>query len=239
MCGPRPGRPSCATVHMTQIVCAISPDYCSAAAAICAAARRPTCSAPPATPTCRALRAALPALRARLAARRGVRALPERSAALRCDRGRARLRIPGRRARACAQVPRRAGGRGFSGQRTTTAHLAGRGRLRRSVPLSTARLRQRGYNHAGEIARTSPRKLELALRARPRYAAADGPAVRRAATQRARRLRCTRAIARASVAVVDDVMTTGATLNEVAKTLKDAGAARVVNWVVARTFTRD
>jgi hypothetical protein len=40
----------------------------------------------------------------------------------------------------------------------------------------------------------------------------------------------------ATVAVVDDVMTTGATLDELARTLKRAGAARVVNWVVARTL---
>ncbi|HEU4923590.1 MAG TPA: ComF family protein, partial [Burkholderiales bacterium] len=39
--------------------------------------------------------------------------------------------------------------------------------------------------------------------------------------------------------VVDDVMTTGATLNELARTLKDAGAAHVVNLVVARTFPPD
>jgi predicted amidophosphoribosyltransferase len=40
----------------------------------------------------------------------------------------------------------------------------------------------------------------------------------------------------ASVAVVDDVMTTGATLDEIAGVLKAAGAARVVNWVVSRTL---
>ena len=40
----------------------------------------------------------------------------------------------------------------------------------------------------------------------------------------------------ARVAVVDDVMTTGATLGELAKVLKRAGAARVENWVVARTL---
>ena len=48
--------------------------------------------------------------------------------------------------------------------------------------------------------------------------------------------RCTRSLAGARVAVVDDVMTTGATLNEVASVLKQAGAARVINWVVARTL---
>ena len=39
-----------------------------------------------------------------------------------------------------------------------------------------------------------------------------------------------------NVAVVDDVMTTGATLTEFAKTLKASGALRVENWVVARTL---
>jgi predicted amidophosphoribosyltransferase len=48
--------------------------------------------------------------------------------------------------------------------------------------------------------------------------------------------RCTRSLDGRRVAVVDDVMTTGATLDEVAQTLKKAGAAHVVNWVVARTF---
>ena len=38
------------------------------------------------------------------------------------------------------------------------------------------------------------------------------------------------------LAVIDDVMTTGATLEEFAKTLKRAGASRVVNCVVARTL---
>ncbi len=38
-----------------------------------------------------------------------------------------------------------------------------------------------------------------------------------------------------SVAVVDDVLTTGATLNELAATLKRRGAREVVGWVAART----
>jgi predicted amidophosphoribosyltransferase len=47
--------------------------------------------------------------------------------------------------------------------------------------------------------------------------------------------RCRRSLVGASVAVVDDVMTTGATLDEIAATLKAAGASHVVNWVIART----
>ena len=40
----------------------------------------------------------------------------------------------------------------------------------------------------------------------------------------------------AHIGVVDDVMTTGETLNEIAATLKRFGAARVTNFVFARTL---
>ena len=40
------------------------------------------------------------------------------------------------------------------------------------------------------------------------------------------------------LAVVDDVLTTGATLNELARVLRKAGAAEVAGWVVARTPPR-
>ena len=51
--------------------------------------------------------------------------------------------------------------------------------------------------------------------------------------------RCTRELIGGTVAVVDDVMTTGATLDEMARTLKRSGALRVVNWIVARTPPHD
>jgi predicted amidophosphoribosyltransferase len=38
------------------------------------------------------------------------------------------------------------------------------------------------------------------------------------------------------VALVDDVMTSGASLNELARTVKSAGAGSVTAWVVARTL---
>ena len=109
------------------------------------------------------------------------------------------------------------------------------------VPLSVERLRGRGFNQALEIARplarASGRRIELDLLVRARDTA---PQFDLPWTERQRNVRgafaVKRPLAGASVAVVDDVMTTGATLEEVAATLKGAGAARVVNWVVARTL---
>ena len=106
------------------------------------------------------------------------------------------------------------------------------------VPLSVQRLRERGYNHAAEIARhVAPGKLDLDLcvRSRDTRAQMDLPFDERRRNVRGA-FACKRDITGASVAVVDDVMTTGATLNEIASTLKAAGAVHVVNWVVARTL---
>jgi ComF family protein len=106
------------------------------------------------------------------------------------------------------------------------------------VPLSTARLRGRGYNQSVEIARHVARgKLDVDLCVRHGGAV---PQTELPWDERRRNVRgvfgCRRPLAGATVAVVDDVMTTGATLDELALTLKRAGAARVVNWVVARTL---
>ncbi len=105
------------------------------------------------------------------------------------------------------------------------------------VPLSAARLRGRGYNQALEIARHLPGKLDFSSCVRERDAT---PQTELPWAQRRRNVRgafaCRRSLEGARVAVVDDVMTTGATLDEMARTLKRAGAARVVNWVLARTL---
>ena len=107
-----------------------------------------------------------------------------------------------------------------------------------AVPLSAGRLRSRGYNQAVEIARAlagGQLDLELCVRERDTPAQMDLPYAERRRNVRGA-FRCTRALLGTSVAVVDDVMTTGETLNEIALVLKKAGAARVMNWVVARTF---
>ena len=108
------------------------------------------------------------------------------------------------------------------------------------VPLSDARLRERGFNQAMEIARplaaAARAPLEAGLCERTRHTAAqiELPLAERERNVRGA-FRCPRPLSGGTIAVVDDVMTTGATLDEVAATLKAAGAARVVNWVVART----
>jgi len=106
------------------------------------------------------------------------------------------------------------------------------------VPLSRERLRRRGYNQALEIARhVRGGTLELALCERTRDAPPQMDLPYEARQRNVRgAFRCTRALGGAIVAVVDDVMTTGATLDEIARTLKGAGAQRVMNWVVARTM---
>ena len=107
------------------------------------------------------------------------------------------------------------------------------------VPLHPSRLRQRGYDQALELARPLARALGVPLRAdtlrRVRATAAQSEldaATRRHNVRGA-------FVARAGqlpghVALVDDVMTTGATLAECAGALHRAGVERVDVWVAAR-----
>jgi ComF family protein len=109
------------------------------------------------------------------------------------------------------------------------------------VPLSIARLRNRGYNQAMEIARCVGQALRAPIQPQLCERTRDTPAQTGLAwPERTRNLRsafrCRTSLEGAVVGVVDDVMTTGATLAEIAKSLKGAGAARVINLVAARTF---
>jgi len=112
------------------------------------------------------------------------------------------------------------------------------------VPLARERLAARGYNQALEIGRTVARATGARLapglceRLRDTRAQTDLPPEERARNVRGA-FRAPKLLEGFSIAVLDDVMTTGATLDEISRTLKAAGAARVVNWVVARTPAPD
>ena len=112
------------------------------------------------------------------------------------------------------------------------------------VPLAAGRLRERGYNQAWELARriarglpcTTDARLLLRLKDTPHQVAL--PPGRRAANVRgafALEPRRRHELRGCSVAVLDDVMTTGATVSEITLTLLQAGARSVQIWVLART----
>lgn len=109
------------------------------------------------------------------------------------------------------------------------------------LPLHPLRLKERGFNQAMEIARPMAQQLGLPLLAEECTRDLD-TAPQASLPWKARRgnvrgaFGCNVDLTGKSVAVVDDVMTTGATLNEFAGMLKKHGATRVTNWVVARTL---
>lgn len=108
------------------------------------------------------------------------------------------------------------------------------------VPLAPRRYRQRGYNQASELA--------LAIRRVTGVAVMSDVAIRQRETveqagldRKARRRNVSGAFAAVAplrarhVAILDDVVTTGSTVRELAEVLRQAGAAQVAVWAIART----
>jgi ComF family protein len=109
------------------------------------------------------------------------------------------------------------------------------------MPLAGARLRERGFNQSQEIARHLARSSGIPLKAQAcRRVRNTPPQATLPWKARAKNIRnafvCDADFSGRHVAVVDDVMTTGATLNELARNLKKAGAARVTGLIAARTL---
>jgi len=108
------------------------------------------------------------------------------------------------------------------------------------VPMHISRHHQRGFNHAAEIARWCGQALGIA--ARPEYVKRQvdtGSLVGLSRAERSLHIRGAFGVAKdlqgLSVAIVDDVLTTGSTTGELATELLDHGVKRVQLWVVART----
>lgn len=110
------------------------------------------------------------------------------------------------------------------------------------VPLHPARLRERGFNQSLELARPLARRLGVPVAATlVRRTIPTAPQQGLRGRERRRNVRHAFELAPAliadpprSVALVDDVMTTGSTAGEIARLLKRAGARRVEVWVLAR-----
>ena len=112
------------------------------------------------------------------------------------------------------------------------------------VPLSSQKLSSRGFNQSWEIARRitcSPniRKLPWALRRyHHEFQQVGGKlAARHLAIKGMFYIddHFLEVLRGQSIIIFDDVMTSGATLNEIARILKDNGASHVTNWVLLRT----
>lgn len=112
------------------------------------------------------------------------------------------------------------------------------------IPLASGRLAERGYNQAWELARRVAQGLGCRGEAQWLLRPADGAhQAQLTLAQRQRNLRGAFMVNPARrvslqgrhVALVDDVMTSGSTLREATTVLRNAGAARVDVWVLART----
>jgi len=109
------------------------------------------------------------------------------------------------------------------------------------MPLHPKRLKERGFNQALEIARyiSSHNKITLlpdtCMRVRDTAAQTKLPWKDRQKNIRDA-FSCKMDFSSKHVAVVDDVMTTGATLNEISKVLRQCGAEEVSGWMVARAL---
>jgi len=112
------------------------------------------------------------------------------------------------------------------------------------VPLHSSRLRQRGFNQALELARPLAKMLKLPLLL-SQISRQKNTLEQSSLSAKQRRSNLHKAFAveqdipYKSVAIVDDVMTTGSTVEELSTLLKQNGVEHVEVWCVARASIRD
>ena len=112
-----------------------------------------------------------------------------------------------------------------------------------SVPLAPNRERQRGFNQAALLARWVGKALSIPVSKHSLTRQAGRSSQHLTARERRKQNQGafkwhgkTPDLSGQHIALVDDVLTTGATANQVARLLKEAGAERVEVWVVGRVL---
>ncbi|KAF3981478.1 MAG: ComF family protein [Methylococcales symbiont of Hymedesmia sp. n. MRB-2018] len=107
------------------------------------------------------------------------------------------------------------------------------------VPLHKQRFRERGFNQSVEIAKSVSKHLKIpidtqsCIRTRNTQHQIALPAKQRRSNMK-NAFKVNQIIKAQHIAIIDDVMTTGSTVNDLAKTLKKSGVDRVDIWVCAR-----
>lgn len=115
------------------------------------------------------------------------------------------------------------------------------------MPMHPQRLQERGFNQALEIAKLVSNKLEVPLDYKSCLRnKLTPPQASLPLKERVKSIHGVFSIKKShahnlqglKIALIDDVMTSGASLNELAKTIKKAGASHVECWVIARTLPK-
>lgn len=108
------------------------------------------------------------------------------------------------------------------------------------VPLHSRRLRERGYNQALELAKPLARQFGIPIDHHSCERVIDNPPQAGLKKQQRKRnirgaFKLRRTLEARHIALVDDVVTTGSTVTELARLLKRSGVERVDVWALART----
>lgn len=112
------------------------------------------------------------------------------------------------------------------------------------MPLHPAKLRERGFNQSLLVASQVARRLGLRLLADGCQRVRDTPPQSGLPWKERKKnvrnaFRCDMDLIGKRVALVDDVLTTGASLNALAEAVQKRGAGEISAWVVARTLPHD
>jgi len=112
-----------------------------------------------------------------------------------------------------------------------------------ALPLHPMRLRERGFNQSQLLAAQIARHLNVTLLnnicQRTRNTTPQSTLAWQARGKNMRKaFSCNADLSCKHIAIVDDVMTSGASIEELARTLRQAGATQISAWVVARTLPR-